>query len=84
MTEETRNWKGALDALLGLRDKVSRSVQDEAARTLLTEDLVKDVLRVAWRNQFEDQRSEFRSKVKEIVTDTIEAYKIDRSKDETP
>ena len=82
--EDKRNWQGALSALTGLREKVTQLMGDQEARRLFSEDLIKEVLRAAWRTQYEDQRGEFRKRVSEIVSDAIDDRKLGASKNETP
>jgi hypothetical protein len=78
MTNETRTKQGALEVLLGLRQSVVGTMNDEMARILLTDGLIEDVFREAWRSQFDDERGDFRAKLREIVSDAIEAQKLGR------
>jgi NifB/MoaA-like Fe-S oxidoreductase len=78
--EMDRTRQGALEVLLSLRPAILSEIPDERARTLLTENLVNDVLREAWRNAFEENRTVFRSRLRQLVGDAIEERKL-REKD---
>jgi hypothetical protein len=68
-----RTRDGALAVLKQTADAVRGGIDDNAARDLLTEELLAAIFDAAWRHQFAEDRSAFRNEVKELVTDAIEA-----------
>jgi hypothetical protein len=72
-TREERSRDAALDVLLGLRPSIVSQSTDPTVADLLTDDLVRDIFREAWDNQFDEDRSAFQRSVREIVTLAIDA-----------
>ena len=68
--ERTRD--SALAAVHKLRAEVMKSMQDDKARSLLTEELVTQVFDVAWSHRFDDERADARRTVRDIVADASE------------
>lgn len=52
---------------------------DEPGVGALTETLLREVFRSAWKHQFDDERSEFRSEVKQIVEDAVQEMSLEES-----
>lgn len=50
---------------------------EEPGKSILTENLLREIFRSAWKNQFDDERSAFRSEVREIVQDSVQAAELD-------
>ena len=73
----------AVEVLHGQVRALRRSVEDSTAADLLTEVLAADVLEVAWRHQFDDDRGDCTRKIRAIVEIAIEESEIGLS-DATP
>lgn len=73
-SQQTR--ERAVSVLLDQIRRLRPEVDDLAARELLTGDLVRDILLVAWQHQFDDDRDECESKIREIVEIAIENREI--------
>jgi len=55
-----------------LRSEAVGDIADDTARTMLTDAFVSSILDVAWRFQFEDDRTVPRARVRQLVGDAIE------------
>jgi hypothetical protein len=69
-----RSKQGALDELQALRSALLQEIKDDAARNLLTDDLVSTILDLAWLHQFDDDRSTFKIEVQRLVSDAVEQH----------
>lgn len=67
-----RSKESALEVLLEVRNEVAESLMNDDARSVLTEDLLRDVFDVSWNNQFEEDRRAARRELRQLVTDAIE------------
>ena len=67
----------ALDVLLSQSGALRQNIGDQAARELLREGLVADILDTAWRYQFDDDRSECKRKIQELVHIAIEEREVE-------
>ena len=68
----------AVSVLLNQIRQIRPEVDDLGAQDLLTDDLVRDILLVAWQHQFDDDRKDCESKIREIVEIAIEDREIGR------
>ena len=76
-SQETR--ERAVSVLLDQIQQLRPEVDDLAARELLTDDLVRDILFVAWQHQFDHDRTDCESNIREIVEIAIENREIGTS-----
>ena len=55
-----------------IRAETVQDIADDDARAILTEGFVSSILDVAWRFQFEADRTVSRARVRQLVSDAIE------------
>lgn len=67
-----RSKEGALGVLIETRNSILESISDPRAAAMLTDDLLESVLDVAWRFQFDEDRSLFRIEIQKLLSDSIE------------
>lgn len=70
MAEVERTADAALQALLELRGSELQQL-DECTRDILSETLVREIFKQAWRYRFEEDRRQPRRAVRELVSDAI-------------
>lgn len=51
----------------------------DPGKGILSEELLREVFRSAWKHQFDDDRSSFRAEVREIVEDAVQVDELDGS-----
>jgi len=75
-----RTKDGALQVLREVAAKVRPSLEDSVAKELLTPELVGAVLDSAWQHQFDEDRSAFKSDIRQLITDAIEQRMLGEAK----
>ena len=73
----SRTKRRALDVLLDRLEAQRPNIEDCAASEILTNVLATDILETAWKHQFDDDRSECRNKVHELVEIAIEDWTVE-------
>lgn len=59
------------------RDARRERDDDDPALEVIDERLLKGIFQAGWKHQFDDNRSEFRAEVREIVEDAVKAADLD-------
>lgn len=67
-----RTKEAAAEVVRDRRKRFAEHSDSQTIQTLLTDDLVESVLEEAWQDQFEDDRTRFLQRVREIVEDVVE------------
>ena len=67
----------ALKVLLGRLTALRPAIDDRAARELFTDELATDILKTAWKYQFDVERTECRREIHELVEIAIEAREVE-------
>ena len=75
-----RTKDSALAVLIEGLPAVRKSVEVDAVRESLSEDLVKEVFEQAWLHQFDENRSDFRGLVRDLVQEALGRSSEGRSK----
>jgi hypothetical protein len=76
----TQRSRAAADSVVrDIRLQIVATSDSDTIKQLLTEDLVDAVLEEAWKDQFEDDRTHFIRRVREIVEDAVEQALLDRT-----
>jgi len=70
---ESRTRAAAEEVLLRLLPETTSSISDPSIRSLLSPELLREVFALAWRHQFEDDRTSFERYVKDIVVEATAA-----------
>jgi hypothetical protein len=71
MAERTK--AGALEVVLSVRPSSAALMTNDEARSILTDEFLTRLLDLAWKNQFEADRSGPRRDLRRLVSDAIEA-----------
>src|SRR5690606_7795279 len=66
-----RSEAAASAAVLEARPDVVEAADHELVPQIVTEELVDEVFRLAWRHQFDDNRRAIRSRLRELVADRV-------------
>lgn len=66
-----RSKESARKVLHELIEPARSLTDDETAKSLLSEELIDRVFEEAWLGQFASSRAEFKTKIREIIGDTI-------------
>jgi len=69
---KSRTRERALDEIMRLLPDVRREILDERVQNILSDDLVKEIFEVAWKHQFDDDRSAASRIFRDIVREAIE------------
>ena len=72
MTNTTRTKDSALALLKQSLPAIKKGIDVESVKACLTGKLVEDVFESAWRHQFDENRSEFRGLVRDLVQESLE------------
>lgn len=72
---QPRTKQRALDVLVHRAAEVRTTLRDAVARDVLTDKLVEQIFEVAWRHQFDEDRSEVSRQIREIVNIALDARK---------
>lgn len=69
-----RSKGSAMEVLLEVREEILGNLTNDAAKAVLTQDLLREVFDVSWNNQFEDDRRAARRELRQLVNDAIEEH----------
>lgn len=69
-----RSKDGALQELDKIRQEMLSVECDPSVSVVLTYDLLKEVLDIAWRHQFDDERGAFRQEIQQVIADAVERH----------
>jgi hypothetical protein len=70
-----RTEKAAEQALLESREAMAKGGKLEAElQTILREEVVHGIFRLAWRHQFDDDRRQSKAALRQLVTDMVDEY----------
>lgn len=76
MREQSQRTKGTAFAVLLEEYRSARTNldEDDMAREMLSEPLLRDVFREAWRFQFDEDRSECRRRLRDIIDAAVKTF----------
>jgi hypothetical protein len=75
-----RTRAGAADALRAARDTYFESIAAEELAAVINNQLIDELIDVAWRHQFDDERESIQRLIREMVGDRVEAVVEERTK----
>ena len=68
-----RTRDNALEVLKEALPKVRKGIEEETVKRCLSPKLVEDIFTQAWNHQFDDNRSDFRGLIRDLVQEALEA-----------
>ena len=75
-----RTKERAFEVLLENVRKVAEDLEDSRAASVMSEDLVRGIFESAWTHQFDNDRSGFIARARELVQLEIESQKVGESR----
>lgn len=66
-----RSKDAAREAVARAAAEVLDSLDDDMAKSVVSDELIEEVFEIAWRHQFDDNRTPIRTEVQQVVSDRV-------------